>query len=60
MAQPLLELENVSKAFGGLQCISHLDIDVKEGEIVSVIGLNGAGQDDALQPHHRHVPAGLG
>jgi branched-chain amino acid transport system ATP-binding protein len=44
MAQPLLELADVSKAFGGLQCISHLDIDVKEGEIVSVIGPNGAGK----------------
>ena len=44
MAQPLLQLENVSKAFGGLQCISHLDIDVKEGQIVSVIGPNGAGK----------------
>jgi ABC-type branched-subunit amino acid transport system ATPase component len=44
MAQPLLQLENVSKAFGGLQCISHLDIDVREGEVVSVIGPNGAGK----------------
>jgi branched-chain amino acid transport system ATP-binding protein len=44
MAQPLLELDDVSKAFGGLQCISHLDIGVKEGEIVSVIGPNGAGK----------------
>jgi branched-chain amino acid transport system ATP-binding protein len=44
MAQPLLELADVSKAFGGLQCISHLDIEVKEGEIVSVIGPNGAGK----------------
>ena len=44
MAQPLLELDGVSKAFGGLQCISHLDIDVREGEVVSVIGPNGAGK----------------
>jgi branched-chain amino acid transport system ATP-binding protein len=44
MAQPLLELNGVSKAFGGLQCISHLDIDVREGEVVSVIGPNGAGK----------------
>jgi branched-chain amino acid transport system ATP-binding protein len=44
MAQPLLQLESVSKAFGGLQCISHLDIEVNEGEIVSVIGPNGAGK----------------
>ena len=40
----LLELTNVSKAFGGLQVITTLDLHVGEGEIVSVIGPNGAGK----------------
>jgi branched-chain amino acid transport system ATP-binding protein len=44
MAEALLELSQVSKAFGGLQCINRLDIVVNEGEIVSVIGPNGAGK----------------
>jgi branched-chain amino acid transport system ATP-binding protein len=44
MAQVLLELRGVSKSFGGLRCISHLDLEVREGEIVSVIGPNGAGK----------------
>jgi branched-chain amino acid transport system ATP-binding protein len=44
MAAPLLQLEGVSKSFGGLLCIDRLDLDVKEGEIVSVIGPNGAGK----------------
>jgi branched-chain amino acid transport system ATP-binding protein len=44
MTQPLLQLEGVSKTFGGLLCIDRLDLDVKEGEIVSVIGPNGAGK----------------
>ena len=44
MGEALLQLSRVSKAFGGLQCISDLDIDVGEGEIVSVIGPNGAGK----------------
>ena len=44
MAPPLLELKSVSKAFGGLQCIVRLDLEVREGEIVSVIGPNGAGK----------------
>ena len=43
-AEPLLQLDGVSKAFGGLQCIWNLDLDVGEGEIVSVIGPNGAGK----------------
>ena len=41
---PLLELERVSMAFGGLTCVSKLDLHVDEGEIVSVIGPNGAGK----------------
>jgi branched-chain amino acid transport system ATP-binding protein len=41
---PMLELKNVSKAFGGLNVISGLDFHVDEHEIVSVIGPNGAGK----------------
>jgi branched-chain amino acid transport system ATP-binding protein len=44
MATALLRLSKVNKAFGGLRCINDLDIDVGEGEIVSVIGPNGAGK----------------
>jgi ABC-type branched-subunit amino acid transport system ATPase component len=40
----LLELEKVSKHFGGLNVIQDLDLHVDEGEIVSVIGPNGAGK----------------
>ena len=40
----LLELQGVSKAFGGLQVIDNLDFSVGEREIVSVIGPNGAGK----------------
>ena len=41
---PLLELQGVGKSFGGLRVISELDMQVREGEIVSVIGPNGAGK----------------
>jgi ABC-type branched-subunit amino acid transport system ATPase component len=41
---PLLELQGISKSFGGLRCISELDLHVDEREIVSVIGPNGAGK----------------
>ncbi|HXH88289.1 MAG TPA: ABC transporter ATP-binding protein [Gaiellaceae bacterium] len=40
----LLELRNLSMAFGGLSVIDRLDLHVDEGEIVSVIGPNGAGK----------------
>ena len=44
MSEKLLELRGVSLAFGGLKCVSELDLHVDEGEIVSVIGPNGAGK----------------
>jgi branched-chain amino acid transport system ATP-binding protein len=44
MATPLLELRGATKAFGGLTCVSELDLVVNEGEIVSLIGPNGAGK----------------
>ena len=42
--KPLLEVQDLSLSFGGLACISNLDLVVGEGEIVSVIGPNGAGK----------------
>jgi branched-chain amino acid transport system ATP-binding protein len=44
MAERLLELKQLSKAFGGLACVDELDLHVDEGEIVSLIGPNGAGK----------------
>jgi ABC-type branched-subunit amino acid transport system ATPase component len=40
----LLELDQVSLAFGGLRALHELDMQVEEHEIVSVIGPNGAGK----------------
>ncbi len=40
----LLEVQNLSLAFGGLRCLDSLDLTVGTGEIVSVIGPNGAGK----------------
>jgi branched-chain amino acid transport system ATP-binding protein len=44
MAERLLELEGLTKTFGGLTSICELDLHVDEHEILSVIGPNGAGK----------------
>jgi ABC-type branched-subunit amino acid transport system ATPase component len=40
----LLELKGVSLSFGGLRVLDELDLEVGQGEIVSLIGPNGAGK----------------
>ena len=39
-----LEVNNVSKQFGGLSAVSNVNFHVEKGEIVSIIGPNGAGK----------------
>ncbi|HET9489356.1 MAG TPA: ABC transporter ATP-binding protein [Methylomirabilota bacterium] len=44
----LLEIRDVSKAFGGVQAVTAVSLDVVRGEILSVIGPNGAGKTTLL------------
>jgi branched-chain amino acid transport system ATP-binding protein len=42
--QPVLEVENASKVFGGLVAVEEVDFTVPQRSIVSIIGPNGAGK----------------
>lgn len=44
MSRTILRLENLSRAFGGIQAVNRVSLDLKQGEIVGLIGPNGAGK----------------
>lgn len=48
MTAPLLHLDRVGLAFGGLKAVSDLTIAVQKGEVLAVIGPNGAGKTSML------------
>jgi branched-chain amino acid transport system ATP-binding protein len=43
-AKPLLEVRNISKAFGGIQAVADVSFDVSPGDIFGIIGPNGSGK----------------
>jgi len=46
---PLLELRNVSKAFGSVQALSDVDLEVHRGEVLALVGDNGAGKSTLIK-----------
>ena len=45
----ILELENLQVAYGGIQALKGIALQVEEGEIVTLIGANGAGKSTTLR-----------
>jgi D-xylose transport system ATP-binding protein len=43
-AKPILELQSVSKHFGGVQALSDINIQLFKGQITALVGDNGAGK----------------
>lgn len=42
-------LRNITKSFGSLQVLKGIDLDIAQGEVVSIVGPSGAGKTTLLQ-----------
>ena len=45
---PLLQLRGIETFYGKIQALRGVDIDVNKGEIVTLIGANGAGKSTTM------------
>lgn len=45
----MIRLENITKSFGDLQVLRGIDLEISQGEIVSIVGPSGAGKTTLLQ-----------
>jgi ABC-type sugar transport system ATPase subunit len=49
MTQPILELENISKRFPGVQALKDVSFSVVPGEVHALLGENGAGKSTMIK-----------
>ena len=49
MANTLLKISGLQVAYGGIQAVKGVDLEVREGELVTLIGSNGAGKTTTMK-----------
>ncbi len=49
MAHTLLTVKGLKVAYGGIQAVKGVDLEVREGELVTLIGSNGAGKTTTMK-----------
>lgn len=56
----MLELRNVNAAYGNIQVLHNIDLTINSGEIITLIGANGAGKSTTLMAISGIVPVRSG
>ena len=49
MTAPLLQVQGLDVHYGGIEAVTQLDLEVRQGERVTLIGANGAGKSSTLK-----------
>jgi branched-chain amino acid transport system ATP-binding protein len=49
MTETVLKVSGLQVAYGGIQAVKGIDLEIKQGELVTLIGANGAGKTTTLK-----------
>jgi len=49
MKQTVLKISGLKVAYGGIQAVKGVDLEIKDGELVTLIGANGAGKTTTMK-----------
>lgn len=60
MSAPLLQLKQVTRRFGGLVAVNQLDLELRAGEVLGLLGPNGSGKTTAMNLISGALPCSAG
>lgn len=60
MSAPLLQMKQVTRRFGGLVAVNQLDLELRAGEVLGLLGPNGSGKTTAMNLISGALPCSAG
>ena len=57
---PLVEMRNIKIAFGGVHAVDNVSVDLYPGEVIGLVGGNGAGKSSLIRALSGARPADSG
>lgn len=50
MNETIVSMENISKSFPGVKALDHVHFELRSGEVMALLGENGAGDRVIIRP----------
>ncbi len=57
MTAPLLSIKDLKVAYGGIQAVKGIELQIQQGELIALIGANGAGKTTVLKAITNTLPS---
>ena len=48
MGEVILEMKGIDKSFPGVHALDHVDLEIRKGEVLALMGENGAGKSTTM------------
>ena len=55
MGEVILTMKGIDKSFPGVHALDHVDLEIRKGEVLALMGENGAGKSHSYEGADRYL-----